>query len=166
MVSISRLINHLMTPAWVARRSFPAPAISAIEDAIQKSETSHGGEIRFVAEAALDFFPLLRNQSARERAIDIFSQLRLWDTESNNGVLIYLLLADRDVEIIADRGVNLRVDSNAWEVICRQMEEAFSRGDFEGGVILGIKGVAAHLIQHFPAQAENQNELENRPLIR
>lgn len=166
MVTFKRLIKHFMTPAWVARRTFPASAISAIEQAIHESEILHQGEVRFVAEAALEAMPLLRNQSPRERAIEVFSQLRVWDTENNNGVLIYLMLADRDVEIIADRGINQRVEASAWEAICTQMEAAFVRGDFTGGVVSGISAIAAHLTQHFPAQATNKNELENRPIIR
>ena len=163
---MARLIKHLLTPAWIARRDFPASVIVAIEAEIKKSEAQHAGEIRFVVEAALDFFPLLRNQSARERAIDVFSQLRLWDTEGNNGVLIYLLLADRDVEIIADRGINSRVGTDTWEGICKSMETALSHGDFEKGIIIGIQQITALLVQHFPALAENQNELPDRPIVR
>lgn len=163
---MARLIKHLLTPVWMARRVFPASVIAAIEEEIKKSEAQHGGEIRFVVEAALDFFPLLRNQSARERAIEVFSQLRLWDTEGNNGVLIYLLLADRDVEIIADRGINSRVGTATWEGICKSMETALSQGDFKKGIILGIQQITALLVQHFPALTGNSNELPDLPIVR
>src|SRR5687767_441551 len=104
------------------RRAFPAHDLQAIEKAIAKSEKRHGGEIRFAVEAALDVPALLRGQSAHGRALEVFSELRVWDTEANNGVLIYLLLADRDVEIVADRGVNRRVGPQGWEAACREME--------------------------------------------
>jgi len=129
------------------------------------SETVHAGEIRFVVEGALDGTPLFKGQSARERAIDVFSQLRIWDTEHNNGVLIYLLLADRDVEIVADRGVHSMVGSEEWEKICRKMETAFKQANYEGGVVGGIHAVTQHLIKHFPASDSGQNELPDKPVV-
>ena len=96
----------------------------------------------------------------RERALDIFSQLRVWDTEHNNGVLIYLLLADRDVEIIADRGIDAHVGAAGWETICRAMEKDFRAGLFEHGVIKGIEDVSRLLARHFPpAPPGRRNEL-------
>ncbi|MEO8136430.1 MAG: TPM domain-containing protein, partial [Betaproteobacteria bacterium] len=124
----------------------------------------HVGEIRFVVEGALDGAPLYSGQSARERAIDVFAQLRIWDTEHNNGVLIYLLLADRDVEIVADRAIHSTVGTDGWDAICRTMEAAFRQGDFEGGVIAGIEAVTQHLIVNFPATADTRNELPDAPL--
>src|SRR4029077_18661368 len=96
-------------------------------------EATHSGQVRFVVEGALDGAPLFRNQSARERALDIFSHLRIWDTAHNNGVLIYLLLADRNVEIIADRGIDAMVGAAGWEKICKEMEADFRAGAFERG---------------------------------
>jgi uncharacterized membrane protein len=148
------------------RRTFSEAALTAIEKAIEKSEGSHRGEIRFAVEAALDTLPLLKDQSGRERAVEVFSHLRVWDTEHNNGVLVYLLLADRDVEIIADRGVNVRVRTKEWESICREMEAAFAQGQFERGVIAGIDAIGRHLREHFPAEtAGGENELPDRPVI-
>ncbi|HWS16137.1 MAG TPA: TPM domain-containing protein, partial [Candidatus Methylomirabilis sp.] len=109
--------------------------------------------------------PLFRGHSARERAIDVFSLLRIWDTERNNGVLIYLLLADRDVEIVADRGIHAKVGTEGWETICRPMETAFRQGDFEGGVIRGIQAVTRHLVEHFPAAGDDRNELPDNPVV-
>jgi uncharacterized membrane protein len=137
----------------------------AIEEAIRASEATHHGQIRFAVEAALDVLPLLRNQSARGRAIDVFSLLRVWDTEHNNGVLIYLLLADRDVEIVADRGISSRVGQDQWERICREMEHAFREGRFEEGVLAGIRAVSAHLARYYPGQDKRRNELPDSPVV-
>src|SRR3954463_603482 len=121
-MGIKRIGRHLVEHRWRVRRMFPRHALAAIERAIRAGEATHSGQVRFVVEGALDGAPLFRNQSARERALDIFSQLRIWDTAHNNGVLIYLLLADRDVEIVADRGIDAKVGSAGWENICREME--------------------------------------------
>lgn len=147
------------------RRVFPSSALDAIEHAIRKAETLHDGQIRFAVEGALELAPLLSGQSARQRALEVFSSLRVWDTEHNNGVLIYLLLADRDVEIVADRGIHVKLGGEAWEAICRQMEAAFSRGEFEAGVISGIHRVGAHLARHFPAEGEKINEMPDSPVL-
>jgi uncharacterized membrane protein len=154
-----------MATRWLVNRAFPEGTLTAIDQAIKASEAVHRGEIRFVVEGALDTAPLMRGQSARERAIDVFSQLRVWDTEGNNGVLIYLLLADRDVEIVADRGIDAKVGSKEWERICRDMEAAFRRADFEGGVIAGIREVTRHLAEHFPPTGDDRNELPDKPVV-
>jgi uncharacterized membrane protein len=123
------------------------------------------GQIRFVVEGALDGAPLLRNQSARARALDVFSHLRIWDTAHNNGVLIYLLLADRDVEILADRGIDALVGATEWEKICRAMEAEFGKGNFEAGVLKGIGAVSRHLAKHFPKRGTAANELPDAPVV-
>jgi len=154
-----------MATRWMVIRAFPGNTLTAIERAIKESEATHRGEIRFVVEGALEISPLLRGQSARERAIDVFSQLRIWDTEHNNGVLIYLLLADRDVEIVADRGIHARVGPREWERICRKMEAAFRQSDFEGGVVAGIQEVTRRLAEHFPPIDDGRNELPDKPVV-
>jgi uncharacterized membrane protein len=154
-----------MTGPVVVRRVFPETALTAIEQAIRQSEMTHAGEIRFAVEPALDTLPLLKARSGREQAIEVFSQLRVWDTEHNNGVLIYLLLADHDVEIVADRGIDARVGQEKWEAICRLMEESFREGQFEAGVIAGIHAIGEHLKEHFPLRPGGQNELPDRPVI-
>ena len=164
-MNIKRIVKHLLMTHWQVSRVFPRNSLSAIEQAIKASETSHTGEIRFAIEGALDTKPLFQGQTARERAIEIFSQQRLWDTENNNGVLIYLLLADRDVEIVADRQVHAKVGSHEWESICRTMETAFRQADFQRGVIDGIRAVTRHLDRHFPASGANPNELPDKPLL-
>ena len=124
----------------------------------------HRGEIRFAVEDALDGPALLAGQSARERALEVFSQLRVWDTEENNGVLIYLLLADHDIEIVADRGINARVAQDDWEGICRDMEQALRRGEFEKAVVTGIEEASQLLARHFPPRPGDRNELSDRPV--
>ena len=164
-MSIKRIGRHLIEHRWRVRRDFPPRVLDAIERAIRAGEATHSGQIRFVVEGALDGAPLFRNQPARERAIDVFSHLRIWDTAHNNGVLIYLLLADRDVEIVADRGINAKVGSAGWEAICREMELDFAAGRFEQGAIKGIEAVSRELAKHFPHAAGGPNELPDRPVV-
>ena len=164
-MNIKRIVRHLVMTHWQVNRAFPSDTLVAIDRAIKASETAHVGEIRFVVEGALDGTPLFKGQSARERAIDVFLQLRIWDTEHNNGVLIYLLLADRDVEIVADRGIHPKVGLEEWEKICRTMETAFKQANYEGGVVSGIQAVTQHLMKHFPASGAGQNELPDKPVV-
>lgn len=144
---------------------FSSQALKHIEQAIAKSEQSHAGEIRFVVEAGLHPLEILFKKSPRKRAIELFGRFNIWDTAQNNGVLIYLLLADRDVEIVADRGINQFVGNQGWDKICSDMEVLFRRGEFEAGVLQGIAEVGALLAQHFPIQKSDENELPNRPII-
>jgi uncharacterized membrane protein len=164
-MGIKRIGKHLIEHHWRARRVFPKAALSAIEQAIKAGEATHSGQVRFVVEGALDGRPLLRNQPARERAIDVFSHLRIWDTAHNNGVLIYLLLADRDVEIVADRGIDAKVGAAGWEKICRQMESEFRQGHFVRGVLGGIDAVSRELAAHFPPHGPHRNELPDEPVV-
>ncbi|HEY5993546.1 MAG TPA: TPM domain-containing protein [Gallionellaceae bacterium] len=164
---ISRLMKHLSTGRAAVRRVFPPSTLDAIEHAIREAEIRHSGQIRFAVEASLELSPLLAGQTAQQRAVDMFSRLRVWDTEHNNGVLIYLLLADRDVEIVADRGVHAKLGRETWETICREMEAAFRADKFEEGVLAGIHRVGEHLARHYPhpAGTEKANELPDRPVL-
>lgn len=164
-MNIRRVLRNLFMPPWRVRLVFPARTLRAIEATIREAEAAHAGEIRFAVESALPLSPLLRGQSARERALEVFSQLRVWDTEMNNGVLIYLLLADHDVEIVADRDAHARVGTEGWEKICREMEALFRQGKFEEGVLHGIRAVSAHLVRHYPPQKKDSNELDDRPVV-
>jgi uncharacterized membrane protein len=139
--------------------------MASIEKAIAKCETAHRGEIRFAAEAALDSPALFGGQSARERAIDVFSELRVWDTEENNGVLLYLLLADHEIEIVADRGINANVAPGEWEQICRRMESALARGEFAHAIIAGVEEVSRLLARYYPPRPGGRNELADKPVI-
>ena len=158
-MDLKRIARHLFFP-----RRFPKEAMPSIEQAIAGSEATHRGEIRFAAESALDGPALLAGESARARAIEVFSDLGVWDTEENNGVLIYLLLADHDVEIVADRGINAKVAHAEWEHICRGMERALARGAYGPAIVEGIQEISALLARHFPPRPGGRNELPDRPI--
>jgi uncharacterized membrane protein len=164
-MGIGRIGKHLLEHRWKARRLFPPKVLAAIEQAIKAGEVTHSGQVRFVVEGALDGPPLFRGQPARERAIDIFAQLRIWDTAHNNGVLIYLLLADRQVEIVADRGIDARVGAAGWEKICTSMESDFRAGNFQAGSVRGIQAVSRELAKYFPTQGKGKNELPDAPVV-
>lgn len=164
-MDILRILKHLMTPPWAARRVLTRPALAELESAVKASEATHRGEVRFAVEGALDLGPLWCGQSSRDRAWELFSALRVWDTEENNGVLIYLLLADRRVEIAADRGIHGRAGAESWAAICTRMEQHFRRGAFKNGLLLGLQEVSALLAREYPARAFNPNELPDRPEI-
>jgi uncharacterized membrane protein len=164
-MGIGRIGRHLLLNRGRVRRAFSPEALANIERAIEAGEATHTGQVRFAVEGALDGAPLFRDQSARARAIDVFVRLRVWDTAHNNGVLIYLLLADRDVEIVADRGIDAHVGHARWEAICRAMEAEFRAGRFEDGVLKGISEVSALLAAHFPAAGTHRNEMPDRPVV-
>lgn len=164
-MSLRRIARHMLLPDWFVRRAFPAETLGRIEAAIRESEKSHDGELRFAAEAGLDLLPLLGGLTPRQRAVDVFSQLRVWDTERNSGVLIYVQLVDRDIEIVADRGINARVKQNEWDAVCRRMELAFRAGQFEAGILEGIREITALLARHFPPGDSNPDELPDRPVV-
>ena len=160
-----RIIKHILTPDWAAQRPFTPAVLARIESAIKQSEATHSGEIRFALEGGLELMPLLKGITPRTRALGVFADLRVWDTEENTGVLVYLQLIDRDLEIVADRGINARVTQAQWEAICQRMEAAFRTGRFEEGVIFGLDEISALLAQHFPARGNNPDELPNRPVV-
>ena len=160
-----RLIRHLATTRWSTRRHFTPRVRDAIEQAIGGCEAHHAGEIRFVVETAFDLPELWRDLPPRQRALQLFGQLGVWDTAHNNGVLIYLLMADRMVEIIADRGIAARIPQPEWQAVCRQMELHYRAGGFRKGSIAGIEGVAALLGRHFPGRHGSEQELPNQPVL-
>ena len=164
-MNVKRILRHLATTQGQVNRAFPQAALNAVEQAIKASEATHTGEVRFVVEGALDGAPLFGGQTAKERALALFSQLRMWDTAHNTGVLIYLLLADRAVEIVADRGIHAKAGTRAWVAICHEMEAAFKAEQFEAGAVGGIQAVTRQLVDHFPAGARNANELPDKPLV-
>jgi uncharacterized membrane protein len=165
MVNIKRWIRHAFTPPWRWRVLFPKAALIDIEKAVKHSEHQHGGELRFAVENTLALGKVWRGLSARQRAIELFANLRVWDTEENSGVLIYLLLADREVHIVADRGITRRVLQTEWDAVAETMQREFRRGDFLRGSLQGIERITLLLSAHFPSGADDRDELSNKPVI-
>lgn len=164
-MELARSLRHLLTTHWATRRRFNAEVLAQIEAAVQQVESRHAGEIRFAVETAFELPELWHEVTPRQRALQVFGQLGVWDTEANNGVLIYVLMADRDVEIVADRGIAARVSQAQWDAVCRAMEDAFRRGDFAAGSIAGVAGVGRLLQQHFPGRGGDRDELPNQPVL-
>lgn len=161
-----RWIRHLFLDGLAVRRAFPRPTLDVIERAVAEQEKRHRGELRFAVEGGLPLVPLARGVDARERALELFTRLRVWDTGDNAGVLIYVLLADRRVEIVADRGIHAKVGATAWETICGAMQREFAAGRFEAGALAGLAAVSDLLATHFPAHpGDNPNELPDRPVV-
>jgi len=158
-----RLLKHLLTPHWLALRAFPTGTLREIEAAIKASERQHDGELRFAVEPSLPFSFL--NLDARKRAETLFAQLGVWDTEHNSGVLIYVQLVDRRIEIVADRGITARVEQSEWNAICRQMEQSFKQGQYGEGALRAIDAVTGLLARHFPPRGRNPNELPDKPVV-
>jgi len=160
-----RVLSHLLMPKSALHRRFPSHALSAIEEAIQQSERTHSAEIRVAIEVALDLRTMWGLNSARERALEVFSELEVWDTEQRNGVLIYVLLAERDVEIVADKGFDGRVSTAEWQRVCTLIEREFAAGRWRDGLLLGIEAATVLLQREFPAAGRNRNEQPDRPAV-
>lgn len=164
-MGLRRLLRHLTTPQWWVLRAFDGATVDAIERAVTTAEQGHRGELRFVVEGLLPVGHLLRGTTARERAVELFSDLRVWDTEHNSGILIYVQMADRCVEVLADRGITARVPQSAWNELCRALERAFAAGDYRGGALDAIDRAGRLLAANFPAPAENPDEMPDRPIV-
>jgi uncharacterized membrane protein len=165
-MKLGRALKHLVVPDWVARRRFSAADLLEIEKAVKSSEKRHQGELRFVVEASMPLsYLLLRHRSSRRRAEDLFSSLKVWDTERNTGVLIYVQLVSRHIDIVADRGIAAKVGQDEWDAVCRAMESSFKRKEFLTGSLEALERVTALLARHFPAAADGANELPDRPLV-
>ncbi|WP_019141707.1 TPM domain-containing protein [Noviherbaspirillum massiliense] len=165
MKTISRLLRHLCTNSRSGQRAFPAPTLKAIEAAIAEGETRHRAEVRLIIEAALNAQAVLGGMTARERARELFAHYRIWDTEENCGVLVYINLADHQVEIVADRGVGRAIAANDWQGICRMMTAGFARGDFHHSVLSALGHLHDLLAAHFPDDGSSRNQLPDRPVI-
>lgn len=164
-ITMQRLWQHLLYFPWRLRQLFTPAVLAAIERDIAASETRHSGQIRVAVEANLGLIPLLRGVTSRTRALEVFTQLRVWDTAQNNGVLIYLLLAEHRVEIVADRGINAKLEAAVWHQICQHLQDALRQGAYETAVCSGIHAIDAQLSAHFPATGAEINELPNRPVV-
>ena len=163
-----RVLRHRLVDDRDTRRLLGAAALERIEKRVAASERHHSGEIRVCIEAGLPLSYLWRGASARERAVAMFGKLGVWDTEQNNGVLIYLLLAEHRIEIVADRDVSRHVDATEWATITETMSEAFRKRDFEAGLLRAIDAVDTLLVRHYPVDegAANRNELPDAPALR
>lgn len=162
-MSFTRALKHLLVPSWSVRRVFGESQLNAIEQAIRETEAQHGGEIRIAVEGNLAPGELWRGVTPRQRAVQIFAQLGVWDTEANNGVLIYVSWADHDVEIVADRGFNGAVSGEEWSAVCASMEKLFAQDQPQAAMIEGIRAVGKLIARHFPAI--DRNELADRPVV-
>jgi hypothetical protein len=160
-----RVLRHAVIDHLSVRRAFPPSALAKIEHAIAAGEKTHRGQLCFAVEGSLPALRVMRGLTPRERALEVFGLLRVWDTEENAGVLLYLLLADRSVEIVADRGIDRRVDHGAWQAICSRMESAFRQGRYVEGVVAGIGEISALLAVHFPHTGKVVNELPDKPVV-
>lgn len=165
MVKFSRWLKHAFIVPWRWRLVFPADVLINIEKAIKQSETQHNGELRFALENALPLGRVWRGLTVRQRATEVFSNLRVWDTEDNSGVLIYVQIVDREVHILADRGINKRVSQAEWDAIASTIQSEYHQGNFKLGSLKGIEAITALLAKHFPAKAKNPNELSNQPVV-
>ena len=163
--AITRALRHLFVGS--ARRLYPVDRLHRIAEAIAEGEATHQGQVCFAVESSLPLGAVLSGHDARVRALDVFARLRVWDTESNNGVLLYLLLADHRIEIVADRGVAAQVDDAQWREVCARMETRLREGEPEGAALDGVAAVSALLAQHFPRTQGNarRNELPDLPQI-
>lgn len=164
-MKFKRLLRHLLTPPSLARRRFPRATLKAIERAVGQAEQHHRGELRFVVEGPLPLKALLADQTARQRAGELFGRLGVWDTEENSGILVYVQLVDRQVEIVADRGIAGRVAQEEWDAICRGMEAAFRKQKWEQGALQAINAAGLLLAAHFPARDDNPDELPDAPMV-
>ena len=164
-----RLWRHIVTDQRAVRRLFPAQTMHRLELATKHGEQVHSGQVRLAIEASLPIAAIRRTVSPRARAIELFGMLRVWDTEDNCGVLVYLLVADRAVEIVADRGIDAKVGSDVWRAICAKMEKHFRAGHFADGAQHGLVEIGALLATHFPRSTgearRTGNELPDAPLI-
>ena len=164
---LKRILKHRWLDEGDANRAVPADMVERLMRRVAASEQRHSGEIRVCVEAGLPLTYLWRNAAARERAITLFGKLRVWDTEWNNGVLIYMLLADHAIEIVVDRGLNQRVSDEEWKEILSALGAAIRAGRYEDGLTQALEEVSALLVRHFPLTLSdaNSNELPNRPIV-
>jgi uncharacterized membrane protein len=160
-----RLLRHLVANPALTRRHFSTTVRARIESAIREAESQHAGQICFAIETALPWRELLHGVTPRERAVEVFSRLRVWDTQANNGVLIYVMWADRAVEVIADRGISRQVAQAEWDEVCRGVEAQYAARRFADGSVAAVEGVSALLGRHFPSAIADADELPNQPVL-
>ncbi|MCD2517598.1 TPM domain-containing protein [Massilia sp. G4R7] len=160
-----RAWRHLTSSSADARRAFPEATLVAIGEAITAGEQTHRGEVRLIVEKGLSFDDAWDGVTNRQRAVALFADYGVWDTEDNCGVLIYINLAEHKVDIVADRGIDRKIDSATWQAVCRTMTEGFRQGQFHDATLAAVAHVNALLQEHFPANGARPNELPDRPLM-
>jgi uncharacterized membrane protein len=162
---LTRFFHHVWMSPFILRSRFPQATLDKIEASVTASEKLHRGQLRFAIEAELTTGQLWDGLTSRQRALEVFSLLGVWDTEENNGVLVYVLLADRKVEIVADRGIHRHVGDERWRAICREIELHYRKNDFASGSTAGIAKISAELEHYFPANGTQKNEQSDRPVV-
>jgi uncharacterized membrane protein len=166
MTRLRRLLLNLFDGWWQLRRRFPAALLDELAGAIAAGEREHLGEVRFAVESRLAPLAVLEGLDAPHRARQLFAQLRVWDTEHNSGVLLYVLMAEHRVEIVADRGIAARVSAAEWQAVCARMRERYARGQWREGSLQGIADAHVLLVRHFPGRGEpTPDELSDRPVL-
>ena len=162
-----RVLRHRSLDTTDTRRAIPADMVQRLMERVAASEQRHTGEIRIYVESSLPSSYLWRGADTRERAVMMFSKLRVWDTAQNNGVLIYLMLAEHAIELVADRGIDAHVPAQHWQMVVTRMADAFRSNRYEDGLTQALEEVSAVLVEHFPARdtAENPNELPDAPVL-
>jgi uncharacterized membrane protein len=162
---LARALRHWKTSATHGRRAFPQETLAEIAGAIAAGEQTHRGELRLIVEASMPFEAIWADVSNRQRALALFAEHGVWDTEDNCGVLIYVNLAERAVDIVADRNVNRKIDAATWQAVCQTMTDGFARGQFHDSTIAAIARVNELLRLHFPANGARRNELPDNPIM-
>lgn len=166
MKTFARLFRHLSTTSFAGKKAFPPETLKAIEREIAQGERRHRAEVKLIIEPALPLSAVLQGISPRERARELFAHYRVWDTEENCGVLVYVNLADHKVEIVADRGVGKTVAARNWQAICRTLTKGFAEGNFHDSTITALTQLNGLLEQHYPNGGDaTANELPDRPLV-
>lgn len=166
MTRMQRFSVNLFGSWFKLRQRFPMSLLDELTAAIGSGEREHLGEVRLALESRLPLRAVLDGLDARGRAVQVFAQLRVWDTEQNTGVLFYVLMAEQRIEIVADRGIAQRVTQAQWDAICARMRDCFAKGQWREGSVQGIGAAHALLRQHFPSTGrDNPNELPDRPTL-
>lgn len=163
--SFGRVWRHFAMTKASAKRAFPPATLDAITTAVMTGEQQHRGEIRLVVEKSLPLAAVWAGVTNRQRALAMFAECGVWDTADNSGVLIYVNLAERKVDIVADRGIDGCIDCATWQAVCTTMTAGFARGNFHDSTLAAIAAVNDLLRTHFPATGDRPNDLPDRPMM-
>ena len=160
-----RVLRHWRSSKADAQRAFPDSTLAAVAQAITAGEQTHRGEVRFIVEKSLPTDEVWDGTTNRQRALALFADYGVWDTEDNCGVLIYVNLAEHKVDIVADRGIDRKIDASTWQAVCHTMTAGFKQGNYHDATLAAIEQVNALLREHFPANGARSNELPDRPIM-